>query len=129
MVEDSLSAAAIGEGLTTAYLGRNGVNMVEDSLSAAAIGEGLTTAYLGRNLHYEPHMASTNDEARRLADEGAPEGTLVITDYQSAGRGRFERRWYAPRGSSLLLTPTWAAGWGSSGPTTLSARAASWVAF
>ena len=78
--------------------------MVEDPLSAAAIGEGLTTAYLGRNLHYEPHMASTNDEARRLAEEGAPEGALAITDYQSAGRGRFERRWYAPPGSSLLLS-------------------------
>ena len=78
--------------------------MVEDSLSAAAIGEGLTTAYLGRSLYYQPCMSSTQDEARRLAEEGAPEGTLVLADYQSAGRGRFERRWYAPPGSSLLLS-------------------------
>jgi len=73
-------------------------------LSAAAIQDGLMTAYLGRSLYYLPEMPSTNGEARRLAEEGAPEGTLVITDYQSAGRGRFERQWHAPAGSSLLLS-------------------------
>ncbi|MGH7504334.1 MAG: biotin--[acetyl-CoA-carboxylase] ligase [Longimicrobiales bacterium] len=48
--------------------------------------------------------ASTNDVARRLADAGAPAGTVVIADEQTAGRGRFGREWIAPPGCSLLLS-------------------------
>lgn len=66
--------------------------------------EGLETEFVGQNLVYHPAIASTNDEARRLARAGAPEGTLVIADYQIAGRGRLERRWEAPAGSSLLMS-------------------------
>jgi BirA family biotin operon repressor/biotin-[acetyl-CoA-carboxylase] ligase len=47
---------------------------------------------------------STNDEARALAQAGAPAGTVVIADYQSAGRGREGRRWQAAPGESLLLS-------------------------
>ncbi len=52
--------------------------------------------------------ASTNDDARRLAGEGAPQGTLVWALRQSAGRGRRGRRWDSPPGNlymSLLLRP------------------------
>lgn len=51
-------------------------------------------------------IGSTNDEAARLANEGAPHGTVVQADEQSAGRGRLERRWFSPRGNlyiSILL--------------------------
>ena len=75
-----------------------------DSLSAKAIVEGLDTQFVGRNPVYLPQVASTNDEARRLAQAGAPEGTLVIADCQTAGRGRLDRRWEAPPGSSPLLS-------------------------
>lgn len=48
---------------------------------------------------------STMDEARRLAAEGCPEGSLVIADWQSAGRGRTKgRRWQGEPGQSLLAT-------------------------
>jgi len=73
-------------------------------LSAEAIRAALTTRFVGRNLVYLPETDSTNTKARRLARQGAPEGTLVIADYQTAGRGRFNRRWLAPPGSSLLLS-------------------------
>ena len=59
---------------------------------------------MGRTLVFLPETASTNDEARRLAESGAPDGTLVIADYQTAGRGRAARRWEAPPGSSLLMS-------------------------
>jgi BirA family biotin operon repressor/biotin-[acetyl-CoA-carboxylase] ligase len=59
---------------------------------------------VGHEVVYLPQIGSTNDEARRLAGEGAPEGLLVITDYQDAGRGRLDRDWIASRGSSLLLS-------------------------
>jgi BirA family biotin operon repressor/biotin-[acetyl-CoA-carboxylase] ligase len=47
---------------------------------------------------------STNERARALAIGGAPHGTLVSTDEQSAGRGRQGRTWSAPPRSSLLMS-------------------------
>lgn len=75
-----------------------------DVLSAEAIRAGLNTEFVGRTVVYRPEVDSTNDTARLLAQEGAPEGTLVIADYQRAGRGRLGRPWTAPAGSSLLLS-------------------------
>ncbi len=52
------------------------------------------------------------DEARRLAAEGYPEGTIVIADWQDSGRGRTKgRRWVAERGSALLATLIAPAAW------------------
>lgn len=47
---------------------------------------------------------STNDEARRLANQGAPDGTVVIAEGQSAGRGRLGRSWDSPEGVGLYLS-------------------------
>jgi BirA family biotin operon repressor/biotin-[acetyl-CoA-carboxylase] ligase len=44
------------------------------------------------------------DEARRLAEKGASDGTVVVADEQAAGRGRLKRSWWAPPASSLLLS-------------------------
>jgi BirA family biotin operon repressor/biotin-[acetyl-CoA-carboxylase] ligase len=57
--------------------------------------------------HYE-RIGSTNDEARRLVAEGAPHGTVVHADEQTAGRGRLARRWFSPPGNlyvSIILRP------------------------
>jgi BirA family transcriptional regulator, biotin operon repressor / biotin---[acetyl-CoA-carboxylase] ligase len=56
-----------------------------------------------------PHLhervtSSTNERARALAAAGAPHGTLVTADEQTAGRGRQGRRWLAERGEALLLS-------------------------
>ena len=53
---------------------------------------------------YSASIASTNDALRRMAADGAPEGTLVIADEQTAGRGRLDRKWIAPPGTSLLFS-------------------------
>ena len=53
-------------------------------------------------------LASTNDEARRLAERGAPDGTVVHAVRQTAGRGRQGRNWQSPAGNlyaSFLLRP------------------------
>ncbi len=47
---------------------------------------------------------STNERAKELALAGAPDGTLVTADEQTAGRGRQGRVWVAPAGRSLLLS-------------------------
>ncbi len=75
-----------------------------EALSVARIEAVLKTVWLGRRVVYYPTVGSTNDEARRLARQGAPEGTLVVADYQTAGRGRLDRQWWSPSGSNLLLS-------------------------
>ncbi|MBN1583402.1 MAG: biotin--[acetyl-CoA-carboxylase] ligase [Anaerolineae bacterium] len=73
-------------------------------MSTEYIQSVLTTRFVGRPLYYHPTIGSTMDEARRLAETGASEGTVVLADEQSAGRGRLQRSWWALPGTSLLLT-------------------------
>ena len=73
-------------------------------LSAETIGAALTTRRLGRSWLYFAQIGSTNDVAHAQARSGASDGLLVVADEQTAGRGRLDRRWWAPRGSSLLMT-------------------------
>ncbi|HEY8394651.1 MAG TPA: biotin--[acetyl-CoA-carboxylase] ligase [Thermaerobacter sp.] len=63
---------------------------------------------LGHAVHWEPEAGSTNDLARRMAETGAAEGTVVIADRQTAGRGRMRRFWWSPPGGlwmSVILRP------------------------
>ena len=82
-------------------------------LSAAAITAGLQSRWLGRSLEYHAELGSTNARLAELAAAGAPAGTLIITDHQTAGRGRSGRRWEAPPGTALLFSllyrPDWPA--------------------
>jgi BirA family biotin operon repressor/biotin-[acetyl-CoA-carboxylase] ligase len=57
----------------------------------------------GRVQHL-PVVGSTNDEAERLAAAGAEEGTTVVADTQTAGRGRLGRSWFSAPGSGLYLS-------------------------
>ena len=75
-----------------------------DSLEAQAILCGLQTAWAGREIVYYPETDSTNRRARMLAGEGAPHGTLVIADSQSAGRGRRGRGWISPAGDGIFMS-------------------------
>ena len=85
----------------------------QESLSSETIRAGLATRFVGQTVHYWPAVGSTNDELKRLAEAGAPEGTLALADEQTAGRGRLGRTWVAPPGSSLLMSllfrPDWLA--------------------
>jgi BirA family biotin operon repressor/biotin-[acetyl-CoA-carboxylase] ligase len=49
-------------------------------------------------------IGSTNDHARTLANAGAPDGTVVVAEEQTAGRGRQGRSWSAPRGRALTVS-------------------------
>ncbi len=61
-------------------------------------------AQLGCHVEYYAQVASTNDIAIARGKVGAQEGTLIITDYQHAGRGRYGRKWDAPPGKCLLIS-------------------------
>ena len=71
-------------------------------LVSRAVREGLYTHVVGRRIIYFPELPSTMDEAARLAQEGADEGTVVIAERQSAGRGRQGRSWVSQPGNLLL---------------------------
>lgn len=55
-------------------------------------------------IRFFTSIGSTNDEAWRWTDAGAPHAALVITDEQTAGRGRFQRRWVTTAGSGLAFS-------------------------
>lgn len=59
---------------------------------------------LWRRVTYLPATGSTNDVVKALAAQGALEGTVVVADEQTAGRGRMSRRWLAPPGDCLLCS-------------------------
>ncbi len=84
--------------------------MVPDNLELeTAIRSRLDTKFVGQSLHYHSSVSSTMDIARKLAIEGAAEGTVVIANTQTAGRGRLNRAWLSPQGSlamSAILRPS-----------------------
>ena len=86
-----------------------GATVVIEKLSIQELRANLHTTVIGNRILYYPSVGSTNDVARTLAAAGAPEGTVVLADEQTAGRGRRGRRWVAPAGTcflfSLLLRP------------------------
>jgi BirA family biotin operon repressor/biotin-[acetyl-CoA-carboxylase] ligase len=74
-----------------------------------SFGKGFNTALIGRKVYYYPSVTSTNSTARKLAQEGETEGSVVIAETQSAGKGRLARTWLTPKGNlavSIILKPT-----------------------
>lgn len=88
-----------------------------DDLSETAVIPHLTTKWLGRSYAYVETISSTNDVLKQRVAVGSetdhPAGTVLVTDYQSKGRGRLGRRWEAEPGTSLMLSlllrPDWSA--------------------
>jgi BirA family biotin operon repressor/biotin-[acetyl-CoA-carboxylase] ligase len=69
----------------------------------------LNTKFVGRQLYYYHRLATTMKTAKELAKKGTAEGTVIIADTQTAGRGRLGRTWISPEGSlaiSLILKPS-----------------------
>lgn len=87
---------------------RHGIATVDtlhmDGFDRTSIDAALTTRIFGRNLLFLPRTESTSDVVKELARQGAPEGTVVVADEQTAGRGRLGRRWVAPPGTCLLCS-------------------------
>ncbi len=73
-------------------------------LNLTLVEERLKTRCVGRNLLYLTRTPSTQDVARAEAKRGAPEGTVVLAEEQTAGRGRLGRSWVSPAGKNLYLT-------------------------
>lgn len=61
-------------------------------------------AFPGRRMEYLLRTGSTNDIARQLAGEGAGDGTVVLAEEQTAGRGRRGARWISPAARNLIVS-------------------------
>ncbi len=82
--------------------------MAEDDLSSAFITNNLETRFIGQRVIYYPRLTSTMEVAKREAQQRAVEGTAIIADEQTAGKGRIKRTWLSPKGSialSIILYP------------------------
>lgn len=72
------------------------------------IKEGLRTDFVGQEIHHFTEVASTNGVAKELAVKGAKEGTIIIAEIQTRGKGRLGRKWISPKGGvwfSIILKP------------------------
>ena len=112
-----LSRKAIKEAIEE--LRRSGINIdsrkgyaimsLPDSLPAPLFLSGLKSRIIGREVYSYKTIGSTNETARRMAESGAPEGTIILADKQTKGRGRLGRSWHSPGGLglyfSLILRP------------------------
>ncbi|HML95128.1 MAG TPA: biotin--[acetyl-CoA-carboxylase] ligase [Thermodesulfobacteriota bacterium] len=64
----------------------------------------LKTELMGKVIHYHEETGSTNSVLYRLAENGASEGTVVVADMQTEGKGRLGRTWISPPGVNLYLS-------------------------
>lgn len=75
-----------------------------DVMSKKEIESLMQTEFMGRNVVYYDETDSTNTRIKRLAEEGAPDGTLVVADKQVAGKGRRGRAWESPSGEAVFMS-------------------------
>lgn len=81
------------------------LSSLPDILSPDEVGGGLHTEVFGRKHYfYFQEIDSTNNYAKQLAAEGYPEGTIVIAEQQSAGRGRRGRQWHSEPGQGIFIS-------------------------
>jgi BirA family biotin operon repressor/biotin-[acetyl-CoA-carboxylase] ligase len=81
---------------------------VPTKIKVGQLQDGLRTKHLGRSILFSCEVGSTNEWAKELAMYGAQEGTVVIAEAQTRGRGRLGREWFSPNGGlwfSLILRP------------------------
>jgi BirA family transcriptional regulator, biotin operon repressor / biotin---[acetyl-CoA-carboxylase] ligase len=80
------------------------LSQIPDVVGEAQLAPLLASGELGRRIHAFAQVASTNDEAHRLAEAGALHGEVVIAEEQTSGRGRKGRAWVAPKGLGLTMS-------------------------
>ena len=99
------------EGYAIEAVRNRGYHLVEsaDVLTVAEIKSCMESRWVGQHVEFLKETDSTNTEGRRQAEKGAADGTLVVAERQTAGKGRRGRNWTSPPGSgiwmSLILKP------------------------
>ncbi len=80
------------------------LDVVPDRLYPWEIERHLNSTSIGRSIVYKESVDSTNALAFRLALGGAAEGTCVVAETQSAGKGRLQRKWHSPYAKNIYMS-------------------------
>lgn len=85
---------------------RNGYKLMDspDILNEFEVAYDLKTGFIGNKIVYLKEVDSTNLYARKIALEGAVDGTVVVADAQTAGRGRLGRNWSSQPGKGIWMS-------------------------
>lgn len=94
------------EGFVLEAVRRKGYRIVKtpEKITANEIQLGLQTDFIGQNIVYYDTVDSTQKIAHELSQKSAEEGTLVVADEQTGGRGRMARVWYSPKGTGIWMS-------------------------
>lgn len=94
------------EGLCLEEVAGRGLRLKKspDWLLASLVKPHLRSTHFGQPIHHYFRVGSTNEVAHQLASEGAPEGTVVVAEEQTKGRGRFGRSWLSQKGRDITLS-------------------------
>lgn len=96
----------IQEGYEIEAVNRKGYRLMKapDVITASEIMSRMHTQAFGKKVFYYDEVGSTNNSAKLLAEQGADHGSLVISDVQTAGKGRRGRSWSSPSGCGIWMT-------------------------
>lgn len=75
-----------------------------DALSLSELEPYLSTRFIGRSIIYLDSVDSTNTYAKKLAEEAFQDGTVVVSEEQTAGKGRLGRYWVSPKGKGIWMS-------------------------
>ena len=94
------------DGYKIEAISRRGYRIISspDILTFEEIKKFLSTEYIGRNIIYYDSIGSTNSKAKELAELGKEHGTVVISEEQTAGRGRLGRSWVSPKYKGIWMS-------------------------
>lgn len=94
------------EGYTFETVKKRGYQLISvpDKVDFGQLKQFLTTKRFGQQVHYFDSVESTQIVAHDLVRQGAPDGTLVIAEHQTAGRGRMQRDWESSQGKGIWMT-------------------------
>lgn len=94
------------DGFEVEAVRRKGYRIVQtpDTVTADDIRLGLQTKVLGQHIHYEETVDSTQTVAKKLANDFAEEGTIVVAESQSTGKGRLGRKWESPKNTGVWMS-------------------------
>lgn len=95
-----------GKGYRIDALPARGYRLVDmpDRVTSLELSPLLSTHHLGQNIHFHESLPSSNETAFQLALDGAEHGEVVITEQQTAGKGRRGRTWVSPAGKNLYCS-------------------------
>ncbi|MGE6258814.1 biotin--[acetyl-CoA-carboxylase] ligase [Heyndrickxia sporothermodurans] len=94
------------EGFELEAVRKKGYRIVstKDRVTENEIRLGLNTEIIGNVIHYLDSTDSTQKIAHRLSQDGCPEGTVVVAEEQTNGRGRLTRPWHSPKHSGIWMS-------------------------